>query len=190
MGAAASVAPLPSRAEAQPTLPRHDVTITYRLDGALRDAAPGGLPATVRLLWDAGRQRLRLEPQGRAQALLVDLSPPRAELIETGLRSVIDLPVRPKDLDPLLLRDAQLTRRGSATIAGLACIDYAVASRRGKGTVCLTADGVALRAAGAVDGRSGRLTAVSVTAGPIPAALFEPPQGYFRLTLPGLRRLQ
>ena len=59
------------------------------------------------------------------------------------------LPTRPQDLDPVRLQDARLTRRGRATIAGLACTDYTVESRRGQGTVCLTDDGVALRAAGA-----------------------------------------
>ena len=85
------------------TLPLQDVSVTYHLEGELRDAVPGGLPETVRLLWDAARRRLRVESPGRTQVLLVDLAAPRAELLDTGLHGVITLPMRPKDIEPITL---------------------------------------------------------------------------------------
>lgn len=173
-----------------PTLPQRDVAVVYRLQGAARDSVPGGLPETVRLLWDARRQKLRVESPGRSQTLLVDLTKPRAELLDSGMHGVISLPMRAKDVEPLTLSDARLTRRGAAVVAGLACTEYDVAAKRGRGTVCLTADGVALRGAGTVDGKQGGFTAVSVSPGPFAPGTFEVPAGYMRLAIPGLGALR
>ena len=170
-----------------PTLPTRDVSVTYRLEGGARDAVPGGLPETVRLLWDAAHRRLRVEPEGRNQVLIVDLAAPRAELLDTGLRGVVTLPIRPKDVEPITLQDARLTRRGAAVVAGLPCTEYDVATKRGSGVVCLTQDGVALRGSGTVDGRQGSFVAISVTPGPVPESAFQVPSGYMRLAIPGLR---
>ena len=171
-------------AAAQPrvaTLPLHDVVISYHLEGDLRAAVPGGLPDTVRLLWDAARQRLRVEAPGRSQVLLVDLPASQAQLLDTGLHGALTLPMRPKDVEPITLADAHLTRRGQAVVAGLPCTEYVVTEKRGTGTVCLTTDGVALRGAGTVDGRQGSFVALSVTAGPVPESAFSVPNGYMRL---------
>ena len=112
-------------------------------------------------------------------------------MIDSGLHSAMALPVRPKDLDPVRLQDAHLTKRGPATVAGLACTDYAVESRRGHGTLCLTDDGVALRAVGEVNGHDGSFTAVSVSYAALPPTLFDVPPGYMTLALPpGLSRFQ
>ncbi len=168
------------------TLPTHDVAVVYRADGAARDAIPGGVSGPVRVAWSAERQLLRVEPEGRTQVLLVNLAAASVKVVDSGLHSAMSLPVRAKDLEPLTLRDAHLTRRGRSTVAGRACTDYAVESRRGHGTLCLTDDGIALRADGEVDGKRGSFTAVSVTDGRLPPGLFEVPQGYMQLALPGL----
>lgn len=170
------------------TLPTRDVTIVYAADGQARDAIPGGIPGTVRVAWNAGRRALRVQPEGRNQALLLDLDPPSLKLVDAGLHSAMDLPVRARDLDPIKLQDAKLVRRGPAVVAGLPCTDYDVASRRGRGTVCLTDDGVALRAVGDVDGRHGSFTALSVAYAPLPPAMFDVPRDYMRLAIPGLNR--
>ena len=176
---------------AQPTLPTRDVSIVYQVAGGAHEAVPGGLPDTVRIAWSAERQRIRVEPQGRPQSLLVDLAGSSVRIVDPGLHSAMSLPVRARDLDPVRLQDAHLTRRGPSVVAGLACTDYAVESRRGHGTVCLTDDGVALRAVGEVNGHNGSFTAVSVSYAPQPAGLFEVPPGYVSLALPpGLGRLQ
>ena len=183
---AAVIAMAPALAKAAPsTLPQRDVTVTYRLQGAARASVPGGLPEIVRVAWDAGGRRLRVESEGRHQVLLVDLNVPRAELIDAGMHGVLSLPMRPKDIEPLTLQDATLTPRGRAVVAGLGCTEYDVAAKRGRGTVCLTADGVALRGSGTVDGKQGGFIAVSVTPGPIPPSSFEVPPGYMHLAFPG-----
>ena len=186
LGVMAAISVLPVSARAAPaTLPTRDVAVTYRLQGAARESVPGGLPEMVRLSWDAGGRRLRVEPEGRQQVLLVDLNVPRAELIDKGMHGVLTLPMRAKDIEPLTLQDATLTPRGHAVVAGLSCTDYDVVAKRGRGVVCLAADGVALRGSGTVDGRQGGFTAVSVTPGPLPAGSFDVPPGYMHLAFPG-----
>lgn len=189
---AASLLASPALAQPAPqnvpvtTLPTHDVTIVYQPEGAARDAIPGGVSGPIRVAWSAERQLLRVEPEGRTQVLLVDLGRLSVKVVDSGLHSAMTLPVRAKDLDPLLLRDARMTRRGRSTVAGLPCTEYAVEQRRGRGTLCLTDDGIALRANGEVDGKRGSFTAVSVTAGRLPPSLFEVPTGYMQLALPNL----
>ncbi len=175
---------------AVPTVPTSDVTVTYRIEGGIREAVPGGLPPTVTLRWDAARQRLRVEAPGRSQVLQVDLAAPRAQLLDTALHGVITLPIRPGDVSPITLRDARLTRRGQAVVAGLPCTEYDVAAKRGTGTVCLTGDGVALRGAGNADGRRGSFEALTVAAGPVPPGAFEVPPGTMRLAIPGLAQFR
>jgi hypothetical protein len=173
-------------------LPSRDVVLVYQVGGAARDAIPGGIPGAVRIAWSARLQSLRVEPEGRSQALLLDLAGPpgrqRVEIVDSGLRTAMSLHVRNKDLEPLTLQDARLTRRGQSTVAGQSCTDYAVEARRGHGTLCLTEDGVTLRADGEVDGRKGRFTAVSVSYGTLPPGLFKVPPGYMQLALPEVSR--
>ena len=168
--------------------PNRDVTVTYRVEGAAASAIPGGVDGPLRLSWDAARQRLRAEAEGRPQAVLVDLPNHTATMLDETMRAAVALPVRERDLQPLTLDGARLTRRGASSVAGMDCTNWDVQSKRGAGTVCMTADGVALRAEGAVDGRKGSFTATSVRYGEVAPGLFTPPPGYFALDLAGFGR--
>jgi len=168
--------------------PTRDVTVTYRVEDAAASVIPGGIDGPLRLSWDAARQRLRAEAEGRPQAVLVDLPNRTATLLDDTMRAVVALPVRERDLQPLTLNGARLTRRGQDSVAGLACTTWDVQASRGAGTVCLTADGVALRAEGAVDGRRGSFTATSVRYGGVGPGLFAVPPGYFSLNIPNFGR--
>lgn len=181
--------PVTARAQDRPRVqPSRDVAVTYRLEGDAASAVPGGVPGALRLSWDAAGQRLRAEPEGRTQAVIVDLRAHSAQMVDATLRSALTLPVRDADLQPLTLDGARLTRRGDAVVAGLPCTDWAVQSPRGAGTVCLTADGVALRAEGKVDGRRGSFTASSVSYGPQRDELFRVPADYMQFSLPKIGR--
>lgn len=168
--------------------PSRDVTVTYRIEGAAASAIPGGIDGPLRLSWDAAHQRLRAEAEGRPQAVLVDLPNHTATMLDGVMRAAIALPVRDRDLQPLTLAGAQLTRRGAGNVAGMACTNWDVESHRGAGTVCLTADGVALRADGAVDGHKGSFTATSVRYGEVAPNLFTAPPGYLALDFAGSGR--
>jgi len=178
----------PALAQNAVVLPTRDVTMVVRLAGAADTAIPGGAPGTLRLQWQAGAQRLRVEPEGRRQVLVLDLSERSVAFIDSGAKTAMSLPMRERDLQPLKLAGAKLSPKGHETIAGLACTDYDVQASRGHGTVCLTPDGVALRAAGEVDGHEGSFTAISVQYGAVPASTFEVPQDYMQLDLQKMLR--
>ena len=170
--------------------PSRDVSVAYRVEGAAASVVPGGIPNALLLSWDAAGQRLRAEPEGRTQAVIVDLRAHSAKILDTMLRSALTLPTRDSDFQPLTLEGARLTRRNEAVIAGLPCTNWAVQSSRGSGTVCLTADGVALRADGDVDGRHGVFTASRVSYGPVPDDLFRVPADFMQFSIPKLGRLK
>lgn len=164
--------------------PSRDVTVTYQVEGAAASAIPGGIDGPLRLSWDAARQRLRAEADSRPQAVIVDLPNRKATLLDGALRAVVALPLRERDVQSITLAGAQLTRRGQEQVAGLPCTVWQAQSPRGAGTVCLTADGVALRATGTVDGKRGSFTASSVQYGPVAPGLFAAPPGWFNLQMP------
>ena len=167
--------------ERPPVPPARDVAVTYRVSGAAARAVPGGVPGALRLSWNAGARSLRVEAEGRSQLVLVDLRARSATVLDEGTRTALVLPMRERDLQALTLDGARLTRRGRDSVAGHACTLYDAQSPRGRGTICLTADGVPLRGDGEVNGRPGGFAATAVAYGPQPAALFRAPPGYVRL---------
>ena len=180
------LATTPALAQDPPRVaPTRDVVVTYRVEGEATTLVPGGLPGPVRLSWDAAGQRLRAEAEGRSQVALVDLHAHTGQVIDTALRVILPLPIRPADLRPLTLDGARLTSRGHDTVAGLPCTTYTVEAGRETGTVCLTPDGVMLRGEGLVDHKPGRFVATAVIYAPLPPALFVPPPGYMALTVGG-----
>lgn len=182
---AAFLLPAAARAQDRPLLqPSRDVTVTYQVDGAAASSIPGGLDGPLRVSWDSARQRLRADAASRPQAILVDLPHRTATVLDSTMRAAVALPVRERDLQPLTLGGARMTRRGQDKVAGLACTVWDVQSGRGTGTICVTADGVPLRADGAVDGRRGSFAAASVVYGAVAPGLFAPPPGYFNLNIP------
>ena len=185
----AAAAAWPGLAVAQPMLvPGRDVAVLYRLAGAAAEQIPGGAPAGVRLLWDATGQRLRAEPVGGAVYALTDLQRRVADIVFAGQSSYIEARIKAGDPQTLIAgRDAHFTRRGAERLLGLECTDWAIHSPKVDGTGCITADGVVLRAEGMIDGRPGSMVAQTVSYGPQPGAEFVPPDGFFRLALPGAR---
>ncbi len=177
----------PALAGDRPVLPpTEDVAVTYKTDGAAAELIPGmpAGPATLHLLWSASSQQLRAEIDGRPQYLLLDRGTHAAKLVDRGLRTAINLPVRAKDLDALTLENEDMTRQNEGRYAGLACTNWAVRSSRGNGTVCVTPTGIPLHAQGEVNGRRGSFTATSVQRAPQPPAQFEVPAGYMAFAFP------
>ncbi len=176
--------------------PSRDVTVTYVVQGEAAAAIPGlggetgQGPPMLTLYWSAGSRRLRVDAAGRPQSLLLDLSAHTGHVVDTGLRSALTLAVRDRDIEALLLHDARLTRPRPETVAGLPCTGWDVVAPRGRGTVCVTEDGVPLRAEGKVEGRQGSFTATRVSFDPVPPDRLRVPDGYFALDLPGLSRLR
>jgi hypothetical protein len=179
----------PHGVAAQPLLvPGRDVTVVYRLGGAAAAQIPGGAPDGVRLLWDAVGQRLRTEPVGQPIYAITDLGRRVADIVFAAQNSYIEMRIKGGDPQTLLAgRDIRFTRRGTAHLIGMDCTMWAIHSQKIDGTGCITADGVVLRAEGTIDGQPGSVTAQSVAFTSQPSDRFVPPEGFFRLPIPGAK---
>jgi hypothetical protein len=188
MATALAVLALGRVAAAQPRLvPTGDVQVTYQLSGSMTERIPGGAPDGVRLMWDAAGQRLRTEPVGRPMYAITDLGRHVADLVFAAQSSYLEMPLRVGDPQTLLTgADVHFTRQGTARLLGMGCTEWRAQSRKLDVTGCVTPDGIVLRADGTFDGRPGTALATSITRGPVPAANFQTPPGFFRLPLSGL----
>jgi hypothetical protein len=176
-----ALSPQAGQAQASPQnlRPTRDVSITYEVQ------AEGQGTRRIPVAWQAATQRARAEPDGVPGWLLLDLPRNSAQMVLEAQNMVVQLPAG--DLSPLLggvPPGTRLSAAGSATVAGHRCTNWRVARPDAEGTVCLTADGVMLRAAGQHRGRSGRIEAKAVSYGPQDASRFAIPPGFTPVTLP------
>lgn len=164
-------------------LPTRDVAVSYRVAGRVAQQV-----RELHVRFSGARRLLRVETEDRGMGfLLVDPIARTAKMIVPSVRQSIDLPLARDRRVALLFGDGlQFTRRGKAKIAGRDCTNWDVRSERDSATVCLTADGVLLRA----QGRGGDIADTSLTAtrvddAPLSPGLFQMPAGTGGLNLPG-----
>ncbi len=152
--------------------PTRDVDITYQLGSA------DGTPLQERLRWSVTTQRLRVDPPTPGLYVIIDLRARRMDMVRISDRSVIEA-AAPTSVAGLPGDAASSARReGEETVAGLLCTDWAMLDAAGQPTtICLTDDGVLLRARA---GGQTLLTATAVHYGPSEPALFAPPADYTR----------
>lgn len=181
-------------AQERPTmLPTRDVMVTYRASGPA-PARPGATgPAGTRqqdmkVAIQAGGKLMRIEALGGGAAaggyVIVDREAQRMTMVVTQDRRFMELPANDAVSRGFLLNESMtFARRGLDTVAGVKCTLWEVTSQEGAGSVCVTDDGVMLRARGQ-DGR-GALEATAVQYGPQPASLFRPPADFAKIEMPG-----
>ena len=167
--------------------PTRDVAVTYRVEN-------GNQTTSARLAWSAALRALRADLPGGMSASLgwiplppgawvvVDLRAGRAFVADDRTGLVLDLPqlAARAQAGERALADARTRREGVDRVAGLPCTIWRLETParppgRRPVRVCLTADGVPLRAE--EDGRRARAEATSVAYGPQDATRFQPPQG-------------
>jgi hypothetical protein len=118
---------------------------------------------------------------------LTDLQRRVADIVFAGQGAYMQTKIKGGDPQTLLAgRDIHFTRRGTEHLLGLDCTVWAIQSQKINGTGCVTPEGVILRAEGMIDGRPGSLVAQSVAFGAQPNSAFVPPDGYTRMSLPGM----
>ncbi len=165
----------PARAENPPLLiPTRDVDVVYRMPPP--PGAPATTPApTQRLRWHVADRRLRVDPPGEGVFMIVDYAARRMQMVEIGPREVIDMPT-PPGLGAAASSDARFERLGEAIVAVTSCTEWRTTDMQGSATtVCLTPDGVLLRAA---SGGRVMIEATRVSYAPQDTALFGIPDGY------------
>jgi hypothetical protein len=182
----AVLAAVPTMLWARPLmLPMHDVVVEYHTRGIV--AGPQGtLTSTVMVRFAGNGGRLRVDgPYGGFYAL-IDVDGGRMIMVMPDKRIYVDQPADPYLIDLLQADDPSFQKVGVDRVAGLGCTDYVAAINGHTGRVCLTDDGVLLRARIEDSDRRPALDAVSVTYAPQDSELFEVPEGFHRVSLPRL----
>ncbi len=187
MPAVISFAALAAAAQERPPFPpTRDVAVTYRVEN-------GNQPTSARLAWSAELRALRADlPAGTPASfggvplppgawVVVDLRAGRAFAADDRTGLVIDLPqlAARAQAGERALAGARAHREGMNRVAGLPCTVWRLEPpARPPGhhpvRVCMTADGVPLRAE--EEGRRARAEATSVAYGLQDATRFRPPQ--------------
>jgi hypothetical protein len=176
----------PARTWAQPLiLPLRDVAVEYRSSGMMPGPA-GDLANTVMVRFTSDLGRLRIDgPYGRFYAIL-DIDAARLIVVMPEQRVYVDQPADPEMMAVFQATDTEFRRVGADVVAGLPCTAYDAAINDRTGQVCLTDDGVLLRARIAGLDHRPELDALSVTYARQPSRMFEVPAGYRRLNMPNL----
>ncbi len=154
-----------------PTVPLRDVDVTYGMAQPLEN----GPPLTQRMRWSVATGRLRVDPPAHDLYMIVDYRGRHMSVVHPSDREVLDMDASGAGM-PGAPSDGRFTRRGEDQVAGLACTNWETLDAAGVAAiVCLTADGVMLRAS-----RNGHvlLEATRVTFAPQDPAAFEPPTGF------------
>ncbi len=161
--------------------PQRDVDVTYLLAGP--PAAPGGLPGamTQRMRWSVALWSQRLDPAGNAY-MITDYRARRMLVVDPRRRSATMLPLPGGGAQgaggvqaPGLRATGHYQRLGGDTVAGTPCTEWRTLDDGGaESTICLTDDGVLLRAR---HGQQILLLASSVRYGPQDPSLFSAPSG-------------
>ena len=168
------------RAEDRPLLiPARDVDVVYRM--AVPPGAPGQAGPMQRLRWRVAERRLRVDPPGEGVFMIVDYAARRMQMVEIGPREVIDMPT-PPGLGDAAPSGARFERLGEDMVAVTSCTEWRTTDMQGSAaTVCLTQDGVLLRAA--ARGRV-MIEATRVSYEPQDRMLFQVPEGYRHILAP------
>ena len=157
-------------ADRPPTIPLRDVDVTYQVT----QPVPGGPALSQRMRWLVASGRLRVDPPTPGLFMIVDYPANRMSVVKLADRAVLDVPTAGPGLPGAAA--GTFAVRDSGVVAGLACSNWQTTDAAGQDTLlCLTADGVMLRAS-----QKGRilLEATAVSYGPQDPAAFKAPDGF------------
>jgi len=157
----------------QPLLrPTRDVDVTYR------SATPRGTMVEQRVRWLAATQTMRIDPAPSGLHVIIDYVARRMSVVRDATRSVVEM-TAPDSMAGNAAGGGtavSFVRRGEAMVAGERCTEWQTQDRDAhEALVCVTADGVLLRA-GSAD--QVRVSAVSVRYAPQDPAAFRVPADY------------
>jgi hypothetical protein len=148
--------------------------VTYRAGAPQRGAA-----IEQRVRWLAAAQIMRIDPPSPELHVIIDYVARRMSVVRDATRSVVEM-AAPDNLDGMIGGQATngFARGGTATVAGQTCTEWRTLDLEAHpAVVCITSDGVLLRA-GTAD--QVRVSAVSVLYAPQDPAAFRIPADYAR----------
>ncbi len=178
----------PVVAQEQPSMrPNRDVEVEYRSSGLPQGPVddPG---RSVTMRFSSKSSRIRIDgAEGRGYAIL-DIGTGRMIIVMAERKMYIDRPADPGMVSMFQATNTAFRKTGTDNVAGVPCTTYDATISERTGQVCLTGDGVMLRAKSSQPDRNRVLEAVKVTYTEQPASLFETPPGYQKLDIPDMPR--
>ncbi len=181
------LAALPALAQPANLQPTRDVSVTYRMN---MPAPAGGAaaPQEMRMAFSVADGKQRIDPPGGMGWMLIDRKANTAVMVMDAQRATMAMPpatvaAMTQGVPP----GASFTRKGTATVAGVSCTEWDVTAGQGRGTSCITEDGVLLRATTTPPNGTPTtvMEATQVTYGPVDATRLSVPSGYSPMTVPG-----
>ena len=181
---AAFVTVAPAMAEDRPLMrPDRDVEVDYHSTG-MASGPNGAAGGVVTMHFTGAGNRIRIDAQNGRGSVIMDADGGRMIVLMVDRHMYIERPADPAMMPMLRMSNAHLMKTGTDTVAGLSCTVYDASGGDKKGQVCLTGDGVLLRAR-SEDGQH-ELLATKVTYAVQSAALFEPPADFQKFDIPNM----
>jgi hypothetical protein len=170
----------PALAQQRPLdIPTRSVTATYRLEGG----PPGAGPQTMTMWYDREGDKMRIGQDNQGYTVM-DGATRRTYVVNIPQHSYFEVPFDPAQRN-FVPPGMRFTKDGTKTVAGLTCTEWVANVQGHASSACITADGVMLSAEQqGPGGQTQRIVATSVSYGPQPASLFQPPTGYQRVQPP------
>jgi hypothetical protein len=173
---------MPAAAQDRPAVmqPNRDVMVEYHVTGAPQGPQRSD---TIRMYFAEHGMKMRIEPVGQPAYSIVDRTNARMIMVMMPQHAYMELPFDPKRVMAFDDKDATFTRLGSDTIVGIGCTIYNTKRQDHSGQVCLSADGLMLRAKSDNPAQGGTLEATQVTYGVQSATLFSPPPDFQKMDM-------
>jgi hypothetical protein len=153
--------------------PAQDVVVTYRSTGMTQAGA-----GTVTMHFANQGNIVRIDGTNGAGYLVFDSTSGRTLVVMPEKKMYAARPSDANQMPVFLSLNMTLAKTGTDTIAGTKCTRYDASVKDRKGQICLTDDGVLLRAQGGAPGHTQMLEALSVIYTPQASAMFDPPPGF------------
>ena len=170
----------PALADDEPLiLPSRDVAVEYRTSGVM--PGPSAEQDTVVARFASKSSRIRIDGSDRRFYMILDIDAERMIMVMPEWRLYMEKPADPGLMAMFQESGPALRRTGAEIVAGVRCMDYDAAVNDRTGQVCLTEDGVLLRANIFDPDRRREVQAVRVTYAEQPEAYFDRPPGFARV---------
>ena len=161
--------------------PIRDVVVEYQLMDA---DSPNDTPRErgVTVNWAKGGARMRVQMEGERTYVVLNRDGDRMMMVLLDEHAYVDQPFDPRrQIGFSAPTDAPMVRGDGDVVAGNSCTLWHAKLGFGDSSLCITEDGVLLSAKGYNLDHRGDLVATSVTYGPQPATVFDPPAGFRKL---------
>lgn len=174
-------------AQDHPSLrPTRDVMVEYHVSGVAQGQHRSD---TVRMYFTDHGDKMRIEPVGQPAYSILDRTTGQMMMVMTARHAYVEMAYDPKRVLAFQYDDETFTRIGTDTVAGIGCTIYDAKRQGHSGQVCVSDDGVLLRAKSDDPAQAGGvLEATQVAYGPQPASLFAPPPDFQKMQITGIAR--